>query len=112
MYTMAQTCIWSVPHLKADCWYIDCGKIYCPVEEEDVKKTYEKADSKGATTSTDNSEEQEEEVEVDLDLLLEKERNKILNQRTRDAKKATNKVVKEAQKAKDKVERKAKKVRR
>jgi hypothetical protein len=38
----------------------------------------------------------EELIEADLALLPEKERNKILNQRTRDAKKATNKVLREA----------------
>jgi hypothetical protein len=44
-------------------------------------------------------------MEVDL----EKERNKIINQRARNAKKATEKAEKEAQKAKDKSEREAKK---
>jgi hypothetical protein len=78
MYTMGQTRIWSVPHLKAGCWYIDCRKIYCPVEEEDVKKACEKADSKDTTTCTDNAQEQDDEVEVDLNLLPEKEKNKIL----------------------------------
>jgi hypothetical protein len=42
---------------------------------------------------------QEEENEVDLSLLPEKEKNKIFNQRTRDAKKATNKANREATKA-------------
>jgi hypothetical protein len=37
---------------------------------------------------SDHGEEQEEEVEIDLNLLLEKKRNKIINQSTRDAKKA------------------------
>jgi hypothetical protein len=37
MYTMTHTCVWSNAHLKAGCWYIDCGKVYCPLEEEDVK---------------------------------------------------------------------------
>jgi hypothetical protein len=104
MYTMIQTCTWSVPHLKAGCWYIDCGKIYYPVEEEDVKKA-----SKGAALGFDHGEEQEEEVEVDLNLLSEKERNKILFQRTRDAKKATEKAEKEALKAKEKAVKEAKK---
>jgi hypothetical protein len=48
-------------------------------------------------------------VEVNIDLLSEKERNKILLQRARDAKKAEKKVEKEAQNALDKVEREAKK---
>jgi hypothetical protein len=77
MYTVTQTHTWLVPHLKVGCWYIDCGKIYCPVEEEDVKKACEKADSKGATVPSDHGEEQEEEVQVDINL-LPKEKNKIL----------------------------------
>jgi hypothetical protein len=109
MYTMGQTRIWSLPHLKAGCWYIDCGKIYCPIQEEDVRKTCETTDSKGAPTVTDNAQEHEDEVEVDINLLPKKEKNKILKQRERDAKKAEDKEEREAQKAKDKEERDAKK---
>jgi hypothetical protein len=57
MYTMTQSRIWSVPHLKASCWYLDCPKSFCPVKEEDVKKSYNKADSKGAATVLANAEE-------------------------------------------------------
>ena len=46
---------------------------------------------------------------MDISQLSEKERNKILNQRTRDATKAKNKVDKEAHKVKDKVEKVTKK---
>jgi hypothetical protein len=48
MYTMTQTRAWSVSHLKAGCWYIECLKTICPVEEEEVKAACNKADSKGA----------------------------------------------------------------
>jgi hypothetical protein len=113
MYTIGQIRIWSLPHLKAGCWYIDCGKIYCPIREEDVRKTCEIADSKGASkgapTVTDNAQEHEDEVEVDISLLPEKEKNKIIKQRERDAQKAEDKEEREAQKAKDKEERDAKK---
>jgi hypothetical protein len=47
MYSMTQTRTWSTPHLKECCWYIECGKAICPVEEEDVKATCDKADPKG-----------------------------------------------------------------
>jgi hypothetical protein len=77
-YTMGQTRIWSVPHLKASCWYIDCGKVYCPVEEEDVKKACETTDLKGATMGTNNVQEHKDEVEVDINLFPEKEKNKII----------------------------------
>jgi cation transport ATPase len=109
MYTMTQSRIWSVPHLKASCWYLDFPKSFCPVEEEDVKKSCNKADSKGTVTVPINAEEQDVEMEPDLSLLLKKERMKILNQKERDTKKAKVKAEKEAQKAKDKAERDAKK---
>ena len=51
-------------------------------------------------------------MEVDLNLLLEKERNKIIKQRARNAKKAIKKAKKEAQKVKDKAKREAKKGKR
>jgi hypothetical protein len=52
---------------------------------------------------------QEDEVEVDINLLPEKEKNKVLNQRRRDADRAKAKTDREAQRAKDKAERDAKK---
>jgi hypothetical protein len=109
MYTMSQKRTWSVPHLKACCWYIDCKKIICSDEEEDVKKAWNKAESKGVASGIDHGKEQDKEMEMDLSLPPEKEKNKIINQKTRDAKKATKKAKKEVQKAKDKVERKTKK---
>ena len=51
---------------------------------------------------------QEDKVEVDISLLLEKERNKILNQRTRDVDRVKAKAEREAQKAKSKAVRDAK----
>jgi hypothetical protein len=64
MYSPTQMRNWSTLHLKEGCWYIECGRTICPVEEEDVKSL------------------------ADIALLPEKDRNKILNQRARDAKKA------------------------
>jgi hypothetical protein len=83
MYTMTQTCTWSVPHVKAGCWYIECGKAICPIEEEDVKTAYDKANPRGVKLGSDNVVVLEEVSEVDNALLPEKERNKILNQRAR-----------------------------
>jgi hypothetical protein len=88
MYTMILTRTWSVPHLKEGCWYIECGKSTCPVEEEDVKATCDKDDPRGIILGSDNVAVPKELSAEDLALLPEKERNKILNQRTRDAKKA------------------------
>jgi hypothetical protein len=52
---------------------------------------------------------QEDEVEVDINLLPEKEKNKVLNQRKRDADRVKAKTDREALRTKDKVERDAKK---
>jgi septal ring factor EnvC (AmiA/AmiB activator) len=99
MYIMTQMHTWLAPHLKVRCWYIECGKTIYPVEEEEVKIAYDKVDPRGADLGSDLVEVLEEENEVDLSLLPEKERNKILNQRARDAKKAMDKVEREATRA-------------
>jgi hypothetical protein len=54
MYTVFLVCLWSIVHLKAYCWYIDCGKAFCLVEEEDAKKTCNQVDSKGAALGPTN----------------------------------------------------------
>jgi hypothetical protein len=108
MYTMTYTHTWSTAHLKAGCWYIDCEKVFCPIEEEDAKKACVQTDSKGATLDPNQGEEQEDEVEVDISQLPEKERNKILNQRIRDTKKVEEQATKKAGKAKEKAMKGAK----
>jgi hypothetical protein len=109
MYTVYLVRLWSIAHLKACCWYIECGKASCPIEEEDAKKACDQADSQGAALGPNEDEVQEDEVEVDNDLLPEKEKNKVLNQRKRDADRAKAKTDREAQRAKDKAEKDAKK---
>lgn len=74
MYTLVVVRFWSISHLRACCWYIDCGKTFCPVEEEDAKKACDQADSKTPVQDVV----QEDEVEVDIESLPEKEKNKIL----------------------------------
>jgi hypothetical protein len=103
MYSPTQLRVWSAPHLKEGCWYIECGKTICPVEEEAVKATCDKADPRGVKLVPDVVVVPEELSLADVVLLPEKERNKVLNQRSRDAKKAllestraTAKAVKEA----------------
>jgi hypothetical protein len=109
MYTVYLVRLWSIAHLKACCWYIDCGKAFCPVEEGDAKMACDEADSQGAALGANQGEVQEDEVEVDINLLPEKEKNKVLNQRKRDADRAKAKIDREAQRAKDKAEWDAKK---
>jgi hypothetical protein len=103
MYSPTQLRVWSAPHLKEGCWYIECGRTICPVEEEAVKATCDKADPRGVKLVPDIVVVPEELSLADVALLPEKERNKVLNQRSRDAKKAllestraTAKAVKEA----------------
>src|SRR5665811_2117233 len=67
MYTFTQAKVWSISHLKAGCWYIECLKTTCPVEEEVVKAACDRADSKDATPSTNKGDEQEDEVEVGIE---------------------------------------------
>ena len=103
IYTMTHICTWSNAHLKVGCWYIDCGKIFCPVEEEDAKKACTEADSKDAPSGPNQAEVQEVEEEVDINDLPARKRNKILAQRARDKKKANDKALKDlkdAEKAK------------
>jgi hypothetical protein len=109
MYTMYLVCLWSIVHLKACCWYIECGKAFRPIEEEDAKKACDQADLQGADLGPNQGEVQEDEVEVDINLLPEKKKNKVLNQRKNDADRAKAKTDREALRAKEKAERDAKK---
>jgi hypothetical protein len=109
MYTVYLVRLWSIAHLKACCWYIDCGKAFCPVEEEDAKKACDQADSLGTASGANQGEVQEDEVEVEINLLPEKEKNKVLNQRKKDADRAKAKTDRKALRAKEKAERDAKK---
>ena len=99
MYTMSQTRIWLVSHLKASCWYIECGKTIFPIEEEDMKIACNKVDSKSVEVGSTFVEVPKEENKVDISLLPLKKMNKILNQRTRDARKAKDKADREAMRA-------------
>lgn len=62
MYATDQTRAWSISHLKAGCWYIECMKTICPIEEEDVKAACDKADSKDPAPGTNEGDEQENEA--------------------------------------------------
>jgi hypothetical protein len=66
---------WLIPHFKEGCWYIECGKTICPVEEEDVKAACDKVDPRSVKLGSDNVVVPEEVNTVDPALLLEKERN-------------------------------------
>ena len=74
------------------CWYIECRKTIYPVEEEEVKISYDKVVSRGPELGSEHIKVPEEVTKVDLALLLKKKKNKIFNQKTRNAKKATEKL--------------------
>jgi hypothetical protein len=81
------------------CWYIECAKTIYPIEEEEVKAACNKANSKGAELGPGHVDMPEELTDADLALLPKKERNKILNQRARDAKKADREATRATGKA-------------
>ena len=87
MYSTNQMRIWSAPHLKKGCWYLECERTICPIEEEDVKATCDKVDPRGVMPVPNVVVVLEELSLVDIALLPTKERNKILSQKVRDAKK-------------------------
>ena len=87
MYSVNQLKLWSAPHLKEGCWYLECGRNVCPVEEEDVKAACDKADPRGVKPIPEVVVVPEELSLADIALLPAKERNKILSQKARDAKK-------------------------
>ena len=86
MYSTNQMRIWSAPHLKEGCWYLECGRTIYPIEE-DVKATFDKVDPRGVMPVSDVVVVSEELSLADIALLPTKERNKILSQKARDAKK-------------------------
>ena len=87
MYSTNQMRIWSALHLKEGCWYLECGKTICPIEEEDVKATCDKVDSRDVMPVLDVVVVLEELSLADVAFLPAKERNMILSQKARDAKK-------------------------
>jgi hypothetical protein len=77
MYSVGQIRSWALPHLKIGCWYIDCGKGFCPEEEEELKAAIDAKDSaSGSAPAT-------EEVDKGSDDgdLSEKERKKEIARR-------------------------------
>ena len=96
MYTVTHTRAWSNAHLKAGCWYLDCGKVFFPLKEEDVKKACGQADSKDAATDTNQGDEQQDEVEEDINPLSEKEKTRAAAKK----KKADEKALKDVEKTK------------
>jgi hypothetical protein len=104
MYTVRLLRSWLALHLKNGCWYLDCGKTFCPKDEEDVNKSCAQAESKvvesGSINGNDHDGQENEEQEEDLSVLPKKERNKIKAKNKRDKERQDKKKEKEALKAK------------
>ena len=66
---------------------MECGRTICSIKEEDVKATCDKADPRGVMPVPDVVVVLEELSLADIALLPAKEKNKILSQKARDAKK-------------------------
>jgi hypothetical protein len=103
MYTVGLLHSWSVLHLKAGCWYLDCGKTFCPKEEEDVEKTLAQDEPRHAKSGSNNGNDhdgQEDGEEEDLSVLSEKDKNKIEAKQKKDKERQDKKKEMEALKSK------------
>jgi hypothetical protein len=101
MYTISLHRYWSALHLKVGCWYIGCGKTFCPEDEDDVK-TCAQWELRGTESRFDDGNDYagyEDEGE-DLSLLLEKGKNKIEAKKKKDKERLDKKKEKEALKVK------------
>jgi hypothetical protein len=96
MFSQGQLRMWTLPHLKAGSWYIDCGKGFCPEKEEELKNKLDAADIasgsavgalQGGTSDADD---------LDLSQMNEKEKKKAIAQRLANAEKAKKRLDKEA----------------
>jgi hypothetical protein len=98
--------------LKGGCWYLDCAKGYCPVEEEAKKSANDALDSIGLGSGLGTvGGAEDDHDEEDLSLLSEKEKNKVLAKR-KEADRATLKKEKEVAKKKEKTKRAAEKAKK
>jgi hypothetical protein len=61
MYNVGQTRAWSLPHLKTGCWYLDCGKAFCPEEEEELKASIEAKDTASGSLPADEDADDDDE---------------------------------------------------
>ena len=76
MYNAGQIRAWSLPHLKTGCWYIDCGKGFCPEEEEAVKASIDAKEPPPGSLPTDDQADIGDEEEANLANLSAKDRKK------------------------------------
>jgi hypothetical protein len=81
MYSVGQIRSWPLPHLKTGCWYIDCGKGFCPEEEEELKVAIDAKDSTSGSAPATEDADKGSDDDGDLANMSEKERKKEIARR-------------------------------
>jgi hypothetical protein len=102
MYNVGQIHAWSLLHLKTGNWYIDCGKGFCPEEEEELKASIDAKDIASGSLPTDEQADKGDDDEADLAKMSEKDRKKEVARRLHEKEKEKKKKHKEAEHAKEK----------
>jgi hypothetical protein len=96
MFSQGQLRMWTLPHLKAGSWYIDCGKGFCPEEEKELKNKLDAADITSGSAVGALQGETGDADDLDLSQMNEKEKKKAIAQRLADVEKAKKRLDKEA----------------
>jgi hypothetical protein len=89
-------------HLNTGSWYIDCGKGFCPEEEEELKASIDAKDTASGSIPTGEQADKGNNDETDLAKMSEKDRKKEDARRLKkekDAERAKEKARKDAAKA-------------
>jgi hypothetical protein len=102
MYNIGQIHAWSLPHLKIGSWYIDCGKGFCPEEEEDLKVSIDAKDTASGSLPTDEQADKGDDDDDDLAKMSEKDKKKEDARRAHEKEKEEKKKEREDERAKEK----------
>ncbi len=110
MYTPGQIRLWSILHLNAGCWYIDCATSFCPVDEESIKISLDMQEVSGvagASSANPKDLSDEDDVEILPSGLTQKEQLRILAKRAKQVEKVDKKKCKEAKRVVEKARKAA-----
>jgi hypothetical protein len=105
MYNVGQIRAWSLRHLKTSSWYIDCGKGFCPEEEEDLKASIDAKDTTSGSLPTNEQADKGDDDDADLAKMSEKDRKKEDARRAHEKEKEKKKKEREDERAKEKAKR-------
>ena len=76
MYNIGQVRSWSLPHLKTGCWYIDCGKGFCPEGELELKASIDAKDTTSGSHPAAEEAGKGAEDDADIVVLSDKDKKK------------------------------------